>query len=319
MDNTVGSLARKKSKTKTTSSRRKILNIKKNWVLYLFLLPAILTVFIFNYLPMYGVIIAFKDFSPIQGIMGSKWVGFSHFTKFMQSPNFLQIFSNTVKLSAYELLIGFPVPIILALMLNQVRRARVKKNIQLIIYAPNFISVVVIGGMLFMFLSPTGPLNALLTLFLDRPISFMSEPEYFRTIFVASGVWQVAGFSSIIYVAALSNSDPQLHDAAVIDGASLLQRIWHIDIQVLKPVMAVLFILAIGGIMAIGFEKAYLLQTDRNLPASEIIDTYVYKRGLQAADWSFGAAIGLFLSVINLMLLVTANQIVKKLKGESLY
>ncbi|MCP3028748.1 ABC transporter permease subunit [Halobacillus sp. A5] len=312
-------MARKKSKTKTTSSRRKILNIKKNWVLYLFLLPAILTVFIFNYLPMYGVIIAFKDFSPIQGIMGSKWVGFSHFTKFMQSPNFLQIFSNTVKLSAYELLIGFPVPIILALMLNQVRRARVKKNIQLIIYAPNFISVVVIGGMLFMFLSPTGPLNALLTLFLDRPISFMSEPEYFRTIFVASGVWQVAGFSSIIYVAALSNSDPQLHDAAVIDGASLLQRIWHIDIQVLKPVMAVLFILAIGGIMAIGFEKAYLLQTDRNLPASEIIDTYVYKRGLQAADWSFGAAIGLFLSVINLMLLVTANQIVKKLKGESLY
>ncbi|MFB5660405.1 ABC transporter permease [Alteribacillus sp. HJP-4] len=319
MDNTVGSLARKESKTKTKLSKRKFRNIKKNWVLYLFLLPAILTVFIFNYLPMYGVIIAFKDFSPIKGIMGSEWVGFTHFTRFMQSPNFLQIFSNTVKLSAYELLIGFPVPIILALMLNQVRRARVKKNIQLIIYAPHFISVVVIGGMIFMFLSPAGPLNALLTFFLDRPISFMSEPEYFRTIFVASGVWQAAGFSSIIYVAALSNSDPQLHDAAVIDGASLLQRIWHIDIQVLKPVMAVLFILAIGGIMAVGFEKAYLLQTDRNLPASEIIETYVYKRGLQAADWSFGAAIGLFLSVINLMLLVTANQIVKKLKGESLF
>ncbi|WP_416151722.1 ABC transporter permease [Salipaludibacillus sp. HK11] len=305
----------KKSKKKQSSLKY----IKKNWILYLFLTPAVLTVLIFNYIPMYGVVIAFKDFSPVRGIMASEWVGFSHFVNFMQSPNFYQIFMNTVKLSAYELLIGFPVPIILALMLNQVRRASIKKNIQLIIYAPHFISVVVIGGMIFMFLSPAGPLNAILTIFLDRPVSFMSDPNYFRTIFVASGIWQAAGFASIIYVAALSNSDPQLHDAAMIDGASLLQRIWHIDVQVLKPVMAVLFILAVGGIMAVGFEKAYLLQTDMNLPASEVIETYVYKRGLQAADWSFGAAVGLFLSVINLMLLVTVNQVVKKLKGESLF
>ncbi|MBM7094976.1 sugar ABC transporter permease [Bacillus sp. H-16] len=307
------------SKKQITKKQNPIKYMKQNIMLYVFLLPAVLSVFIFNYIPMYGVIIAFKDFSPVRGIMASDWVGLAHFANFMKSPNFYQIFTNTVKLSAYELLFGFPIPIILALMLNQIRRVGIKKNIQLVIYAPHFISVVVIGGMLFMFLSPAGPLNALLTIFLGQPISFMSDPDYFRTIFVTSGIWQSAGFASIIYVAALSNADPQLHDAATIDGASLLQRIWHIDVQVLKPVMAVLFILAVGGIMAVGFEKAYLLQTARNLPASEIIETYVYKRGLQAADWSFGAAVGLFLSVINLMLLITVNQVVKKLKGESLF
>lgn len=293
--------------------------IKKNYVLYLFLLPAMILVFIFNYVPMYGVMIAFKDFSPLKGIAGSEWVGFEHFIKFLESPNFQQIFMNTIKLSTFELLFGFPVPVILAIMLNQVRRARIKKNIQLIIYAPHFISVVVIAGMIFIFLSPAGPLNALLTLIFDRPVSFMSEPSYFRTIFIVSGIWQGAGFASIIYVAALSNVDPQLHDAATMDGASLLQRIRHIDLQTLKPTMTVLFILAVGGIMTIGFEKAYLLQTSMNLPASEIIDTYVYKRGLQAADWSFGAAIGLFNSIISLVLLITVNTIVKKVNGETLY
>lgn len=299
--------------------RNRMAYIKKNWALYLFLAPALLSVFIFNYIPMYGVLIAFQNFSVTKGIWGSDWVGLAHFTSFLTSPNFLQIFLNTIKLSSYELLIGFPVPVILALMLHQIRRSGIKKNIQLVIYAPYFISTVVIAGMLFLFLSPAGPINGLLGLFMNRPVSFMSEPDYFRTIFITSGIWQGAGFASIVYVAALSNSDPQLHDAATIDGASLLQRIWHIDLQVLKPVMAVLFILAIGGIMGVGFEKAYLLQTDRNLPASEIIDTYVYKRGLLAGDWSFGAAVGLFNTVIGLVLLATANQVVKKLKGETLY
>ncbi len=303
-----------------TKKKQSPLNyIKNNYMLYVFLAPAVILVFLFNYIPMYGVTIAFKDFSPTRGIMASEWVGFAHFTNFLQSPNFHQIFANTIKLSAFELLIGFPVPIILALMLNQMRRANIKKNIQLMIYAPHFISAVVIGGMIFIFLSPAGPINAMLSVFLDRPISFMSDPDYFRTIFIASGIWQGAGFASIIYVAALSNTDPQLHDAATIDGASLLQRIWHIDVQVLKPTMAVLFILAVGGIMGVGFEKAYLLQTDMNLPASEIIDTYVYKRGLQAGDWSFGAAVGLFNSVVSLMLLVSVNYIVKRFNGESLY
>jgi putative aldouronate transport system permease protein len=306
-----------KEKTRTQHHLRKYM--RSNYVLYLFLLPAIILTLIFHYVPMYGTIIAFKDFSPIKGIWGSDWVGLEHFTNFLNSPNFLSILMNTIKLSSFDLLIGFPVPVILALMLNQLRRARVKKNLQLILYAPHFISVVVISGMLFIFLSPTGPINSIMTLFTNEPYSFMSDPDAFRSIYIFSGVWQGAGFASIIYVAALSNVDPQLHDAATIDGASLLQRIKHIDLPTLKPVMAVLFILAAGGIMAIGFEKAYLLQTSMNLPASEIIPTYVYKRGLQAGDYSFATAVGLFNAIINVILLFTVNHVVKKLNdGEGL-
>lgn len=319
MKQTKRGLFKSKDKNRNSGKISAMQYIRKNYLLYVFLAPAVITMFIFNYVPMYGVLIAFKDFSVSKGIWGSDWVGFTHFKDFLTSPNFIQILVNTLKLSVYGLLIGFPVPVILAIMLNQVKRAGIKKNIQLIIYAPNFISTVVISGMLFIFLSPSGPINGVLTTILDQPISFMSEPGYFRSVFIASGIWQGAGFSSIVYVAALSNSDPQLHDAATIDGASLLQRIWHIDIQTLKPVMAVLFILAIGGIMGVGFEKAYLLQTDRNLPVSEVIDTYVYKRGLLAGDWSFGAAVGLFNTIIGLILLGATNQIVKRLNGETLY
>jgi putative aldouronate transport system permease protein len=204
-------------------------------------------------------------------------------------------------------------------MLNQLRKSSVKKNIQLALYAPHFISVVVVSGMVFLFLSPVGPINALLSTFLDKPISFMSDPDYFRSIYIWSGVWQGAGWASIVYVAALANVDPQLHEAATLDGASLLQRIWHIDLPTLKPVMAVLFILAAGGIMGIGFEKAYLMQTSMNSPSSEIIATYVYKRGLLAGDYSFATAVGLFNAVVNVILLGVVNQVVKKLnEGEGL-
>lgn len=308
------------TKIKTESKMAKKLNyMKKNYILYLLIAPAIILTIIFKYIPMYGATIAFKDFSPIKGIMGSEWVGLKHFTSFLTSPNFMSIFMNTLKLSSFELLIGFPIPIILALMLNQVRRAKFKKNIQLVLYAPHFISVVVISGMVFLFLSPTGPINAILSLFMDQPVSFMSDPDAFRSIYIWSGVWQGAGWASIIYIAALANVDPQLHDAATVDGASLLQRIWHIDLPTLKPVMAVLFILAAGGIMAIGFEKAYLLQTAMNMPSSEIIPTYVYKRGLQAGDYSFATAVGLFNAFINVALLIFVNKVVKKLnEGEGL-
>jgi putative aldouronate transport system permease protein len=293
---------------------------KKNYALYLFLVPAIILTIVFKYIPMYGAIIAFKDFSPMKGIIGSDWVGLTHFKDFLTSPNFKEIFVNTLKLSFYGLILGFPVPIILALSINQVRRAAIKKNIQLILYAPNFISVVVITGMLFIFMSPTGPINSLLSIFNDKPISFMTDPEYFRSIYILSGIWQAAGWSSIIYVAALANVDPQLHDAATIDGATLLQRIRHIDLPTLKPIMAVLFILGAGGIMAIGFEKAYLMQTSMNLPTSEILPTYVYKVGLQAGDYAYSTAVGLFNSVINVVLLVFVNFVVKKLnEGEGLY
>lgn len=299
--------------------KRKMNYIKKNYILYLLIAPAVILTLIFKYIPIYGATIAFKDFSPIRGIVGSEWVGLKHFTSFLTSPNFMEILMNTIKLSSFELLIGFPIPVILALMLNQLRKSSVKKNIQLALYAPHFISVVVISGMVFLFLSPVGPINALLGIFSDKPISFMSDPDYFRTIYIWSGVWQGAGWASIVYVAALANVDPQLHEAATLDGASLLQRIWHIDLPNLKPVMAVLFILAAGGIMGIGFEKAYLLQTPMNSPSSEIIATYVYKRGLLAGDYSFATAVGLFNAVVNVILLVFVNQVVKKLnEGEGL-
>ncbi|MCP3777020.1 sugar ABC transporter permease [Paenibacillus sp. MZ03-122A] len=292
----------------------------RNYILYLFLLPSIILTVIFKYVPMYGSIIAFKNFSPRKGIIGSEWVGFEHFQRFLSSPNFYDILMNTLKLSAYGLILGFPVPIILALMLNLVRGAKFKKNIQLIVYAPNFISVVVVAGMLFVFLSPAGIVNALVTTFTGKPIAFMTDPAYFRTVYILSGIWQTAGWSSIIYVATLANVDPQLHDAATIDGASLMKRIFHIDLPALKPVMAVLFILAAGGIMSIGYEKAYLMQTALNTPTSEIIATYVYKVGLQSGDYAYSTAIGLFNSVINVFLLIFVNTVVKKLnEGEGLY
>lgn len=300
--------------------KSKIDYIIKNYHLYLLIAPAVILTIIFKYIPMYGAVIAFKDFSTIKGILGSDWVGVENFTKFLSSPNFADIFMNTLKLSFFGLIIGFPVPIILALMLNQLRRAAVKKNIQLVLYAPNFISVVVIVGMVFIFLSPTGPINHLVSFITGKPLMFMSNPDYFRSIYIISGIWQAAGWSSIIYVAALANVDPELHNAATIDGANILQRMIHIDLPTLKPLMAVTFILAAGGIMSIGFEKAYLMQTSMNLPSSEILPTYVYKVGLQSGDYAYSTAVGLFNSVINVILLFVVNKIVKKLnEGEGLY
>ncbi|AIQ34458.1 ABC transporter permease [Paenibacillus sp. FSL R5-0345] len=294
--------------------------LKKHYFLYILLAPAVILTLIFKYGPMYGAIIAFKDFSPIKGIMGSEWVGLYNFEKFLSSPNFEVIFMNTLKLSFFGLILSFPIPILLALMLNQIRRAGVKKNIQLFLYAPNFISVVVVVGMLFIFLSPTGPINQFFTWLTGEPIMFMSRPEYFRSIYILSDIWTGAGWASIIYVAALANVDPELHNAANLDGANLLQRIRHIDLPTIRPIMAIVFILAAGGIMSIGFEKAYLMQTAMNLPTSEIIPTYVYKIGLQSGDYAYSAAVGLFNSIINIVLLLTVNFTVKKLnEGDGLY
>ncbi|WP_243390872.1 ABC transporter permease subunit [Paenibacillus sp. GM2FR] len=303
-----------------SSAGRTLAFIKKNYFLYILLAPALILTLIFKYVPMYGAVIAFKDFSPIRGILGSEWVGLKHFEKFIASPNFDVIFMNTLKLSLFGLIFSFPVPILLALMLNQVRKATVKKNVQLFLYAPNFISVVVIVGMLFIFLSPTGPINQWVIWMTGSPLMFMSQPEYFRWIYILSDIWQSAGWASIIYVAALANVDPELHNAASLDGANLLQRIRNIDLPTIRPIMAIVFILAAGGIMSIGFEKAYLMQTSMNLPTSEIIATYVYKVGLQSGDYAYSAAVGLFNSVINVILLVTVNFIVRKLnEGEGLY
>ena len=308
----------KKEKAGTRTSK-KLRYMKENYQLYLFILPALVLVIIFKYVPMYGALIAFKDFNPLQGIMGSPWIGVKNFEKFMSTPDFMNLLGNTLKLSAFGLLFGFPVPVILALMLHRIRSVVLKKNIQLILYAPNFISVVVVVGIVFIMLSPVGPINHIINLFGGKSIDFMTEPGFFRSIYIISDIWQFAGWASVVYLAALANVSQDLIDAAKMDGANIFKQIIHIDLPTIKPIMVIQFILAAGNIMSIGFEKAYLLQTSMNIPSSEILPTYVFKIGLQMGDYGYSTAIGLFNSVINVILLLTVNKIVKRLnEGEGL-
>ena len=296
--------------------REKLKYVKKNWQLYVFfLLPGLLLTLIFKYGPMGGILIAFEDYNVIEGVLGSPWVGLDYFRRFLSSPDFMNYLMNTLKLSVFGLLWGFPIPIILALLLNQIRRTGIRKKIQLLIYAPNFISVIVLCGMVRMFLSPVGPINSLFGI----DTNWMTMPEAFRTIYIASGIWQTAGWSSIMYTAALSNASKDLEEAAIMDGANILQQIRYVQLPAIKNIIVIQFILQAGNIMSIGFEKAYALQTDMNLPASEILSTYVYRLGLLNGDYGYSTAVGLFNSVINVILLVFVNWVVKKLNdGEGL-
>lgn len=296
--------------------REKLKYVKKNWQLYVFfLLPGLLLTLIFKYGPMGGILIAFEDYNVIEGVLGSPWVGLDYFQRFLSSPDFMNYLMNTLKLSVFGLLWGFPIPIILALLLNQIRRTGIRKKIQLLIYAPNFISVIVLCGMVRMFLSPVGPINSLFGI----DTNWMTMPEAFRTIYIASGIWQTAGWSSIMYTEALSNASKDLEEAAIVDGANILQQIRYVQLPAIKNIIVIQFILQAGNIMSIGFEKAYALQTDMNLPASEILSTYVYRLGLLNGDYGYSTAVGLFNSVINVILLVFVNWVVKKLNdGEGL-
>ena len=280
--------------------------IARHWQLYLIFV--VLTL-IFKYVPMGGVLIAFQDYNPFRGILGSEWVGLEHFQRFMSSPDFQRYLVNTLKLSVYGLLWGFPVPIILAFLLNRIESKKIKQKIQLVLYMPNFISVIVLCGMVRVLLSVTGPLNGLL----HSSINFMTIPEAFRPIYIISGIWQGAGWSSIMYTASLSNASKDLKEAAMIDGANLLQQIMTVEWPAIKDMVVIQFILQAGNIMSIGFEKAYALQTDLNLQTSEIIATYVYKRGLIDGDYSFSTAVGLFNTVVNVILLIAVNKIVAKM------
>ncbi|MBL1125618.1 sugar ABC transporter permease [Streptococcus suis] len=286
--------------------------IKQQKLLLLMLLPGLVLTFIFRYIPMYGVLIAFKDYNPLKGVLGSEWIGFSEFTKFLSSPNFGNLLANTLKLSVYGLLLGFLPPIILAIMLNQLLSDKAKKRIQLVLYAPNFISVVVIVGMIFLFFSVGGPVNSILGMF-GIEANFLTDPDFFRPLYILSGIWQGMGWASTLYTATLVNVDPALIEAAKLDGANIFQRIWHIDLPALKPVMVIQFILAAGGIMNVGYEKAFLMQTSLNLTSSEIISTYVYKIGLVSGDYSYSTAVGLFNALINIILLIAVNKIVKRI------
>lgn len=286
--------------------------IKQQKLLLLMLLPGLVLTFIFRYIPMYGVLIAFKDYNPLKGVLGSEWIGFEEFTKFLSSPNFATLLANTLKLSVYGLLLGFLPPIILAIMLNQLLSDKAKKRIQLVLYAPNFISVVVIVGMIFLFFSVGGPVNSILGMF-GIEANFLTDPDFFRPLYILSGIWQGMGWASTLYTATLVNVDPALIEAAKLDGANIFQRIWHIDLPALKPVMVIQFILAAGGIMNVGYEKSFLMQTSLNLTSSEIISTYVYKIGLVSGDYSYSTAVGLFNALINIILLIAVNKIVKRI------
>ena len=284
--------------------------LRQHWQLYvLFMLPAFLLTIIFRYIPMGGIAIAFTEYNPIRGILGSEWVGFEHFQRFLSSPDFLRYLMNTLKLSVYGLLWGFPAPILLAFLLNRILSKSAKQKIQLVLYMPNFISVIVLCGIVRIMLAPTGMINSLL----GTSSNFMTMPEAFRTIYIASGIWQGAGWASIIYTAALSNASKELKEAAVIDGANIIQQIKAVEWPAIKDTVLIQFIMSVGNIMSVGFEKAYALQTDLNLNASEIISTYVYKKGLLDGDYGFSTAVGLFNTVINVILLISMNALVKKM------
>ncbi len=295
--------------------RRRLRNVVRAWQLYVLLTPALLYFVVFKFWPMYGVQIAFRNFNPVDGFLDSPWVGAAHFERFFNSFQFQDLVENTALLAITNLVVAFPVPIILALLVNQLTSMRFKQFTQTVLYAPTFISTVIVVGMAFVLLSPrSGLINHLLVLTGSDPIFFMAEPEWFRPVYVGTTVWQESGFNMVVYLAALAGIDPNLHEAAKIDGASALQRIRHIDLPGIMPVVSILFILAVGNLLNVGFEKALLLQTPLNVSESQIIQTYVYQTGLQEAQFSYSAAIGLFNSVLNLALLLTFNWVARRFK-----
>ncbi len=283
-----------------------------------FLAPALIYFLVFKYYPMYGLQIAFKNFVATQGIFGSDWTGLDHFIRFFRSYYFWDLIKNTLGINLYQLAL-FPVSIIVALSLNELRDGRFKKTAQTITYAPHFISVVVFVGMIIAFLDPmTGIVNNFLGLFGIGPINFMTEPAWFKTIFVFSGEWQQLGWGAIIYLAALAGIDPQLHEAAKVDGASRLQRIWNINIPGILPTIIILLILNMGNMMSIGFEKILLMQNPLNLGASQVIQTYVYEIGILNGQYSYSTAVGMFNSVINFLILIFFNRLARR-TGTSLW
>ena len=295
-------------------------DLKTHWQLYLMLLLPVAYIIIFAYVPMGGASIAFKDFQIRKGIWDSPWVGIKHFRSFLTTPNFELLLRNTLILSGYTLLATFPMPIVLALAINEVKSARYRKSVQMITYLPYFISTVVLVGMMMNFFSlRAGFVNTVIERLGGVPINFMGEPKLFRHMYVWSAVWQSTGYGAVIYIAALGGVDQSNVEAALIDGAGRFRRVWHIDLPTITPTIVIQLILAMGGIMSIGFEKVYLMQNPINLDVSEIISTFVYKRGLTQFQYSYAAAVGLLNSVVNLVLIVLANQFASRMGNTSLF
>lgn len=297
---------------------KKVLEYKQAY--FLLLIPLVYLI-IFSYGPIYGLQIAFKDFTPKEGIWGSPWVGFDHFIRFFSFYDCGRIILNTLLLSFYNILAGIPIPLIFALSINQVNNVFFKKTVQMISYAPHFISVVVMVGMILQFFSPIGLINNVIILFGGNAVNFLGQSENFRHLYIWTGVWQNFGFSSVLYLGVLSSVDTQLHEAAVVDGANKLQRVWHIDFPALLPTMVTMLILNVGRVMSLGFEKVLLMQNPTNTQVSEIISTYVYKLGFASAfpDYSYTTAIGLFQSIIGLILILIVNKVANRVSDAGIF
>lgn len=292
----------------------------KSRYLYFLFIPVIVYYVIFHYAPMYGLIIAFKKYHPVLGIWKSPWVGLTHIKDFLKSIFFWRLLWNTVGINLYELAVSFPAPIILALLLNEVRKSAIKRTIQTIVYLPHFISVIVLASIVTLFLSPSsGIINAFIKALGGQPIHFLAEPRWFKTVYVLSGVWQGAGWGSIVYLAALAGIDAELYEAATVDGASNFQKLLKITLPCLLPTIIIMFILRVGHMFSVGFEKVMLLYNPSTYVTADVISTYVYRRGIQQGDYSYSAAIGLFNNILNFATIVFFNRLSKKFSETSLW
>jgi len=295
-------------------------DLRRNLLLWIMFLPVVIYYAVFSYAPMYGIILAFKDYRPKRGILGSPWVGIKYFEQFFSTYYFGTLIKNTLGISIYSLAVSFPLAILFAILLHYLTLGKLKKTVQMVSYAPYFISTVVICGMLQIFMDPTnGVFNTIIGLFGHEPIAFLSVKQYFKSIYVWSGVWQGIGWSAIIYISALAGVDYEMHEAAIIDGASKVQRIRYIDLPSIQPTIIMLLIMSLGGIMGVGFEKVYLLQNDLIMETSDIIATYTYRYGIVNGNYGYSTAVGLFNTIINLIVLFAANSCAKKITGEGLW
>lgn len=294
-------------------------DIRVNYILYLMLIPVVAYFILFSYIPMTGIQLAFKNYQIKAGVWGSPWVGLKHFRRFFSSYNFTSLLKNTLCISIYSLIAGTVMPIVFSLMINYVRSRRWKKTLQMVTYLPYFISNVVLVGMLGIFLGDSGIINVMLEALGAKQIPFMSSGSLFRSVYTWSGVWQGLGFGSVIYIAALAGVDMELHEAAIVDGASIWQRIRHIDLMEIRPTIFVVFIMGLGGVINVGYEKVLLMQNPLNLATSEVLSTYTYKMGLINSDYGFSTAVGLFNSVISMILLFWANRTARKMAGYSIW
>lgn len=294
-------------------------DMKTNYSLYLLVLPVIIFYIIFMYKPMYGAIIAFKDFTPGLGITGSPWVGLKHFEAFITDHYFVRLLKNTLLISLYSLVWGFPAPILLAVLLNELRHEWYKKTVQTISYLPHFVSMVVICGMIKIFCSSDGIINDFMTLFGGAAQNLLQKPQYFRTIYIITDIWQGVGWGTIIYLSALASVDQSLYEAAMVDGAGRFRRIWHITLPGILPTIVILLIMRIGSLLSVGYEKIILLYNPMTYETADVISSYVYRKGLQEFNWSYSSAVGLFNSVINMILLVVANKISRAVTETSLW